>query len=254
MKRKPLTSHPVRGREDVRAFFDDVARDYRESHGDAAQLFRYRLRLLHALLPQEQGGVLVEIGCGPGQHLLALAARFDRAVGLDLSPVMIEQAERLRRQHPLRERIVFAVDPAEELATLEPDSVDALICIGAFEHMLQPDRVLRQIRRVLKVDERFVCLTPNGGYVWYTHLARRLGCEVRHLTTDRFVTERRFRALLAASGLEVEHAGYWTFIPRGDMPRAVATVLDVLDAFGRIFGVPALRGGLYLVAKKAGQR
>jgi tRNA G46 methylase TrmB len=83
LSRKRLTSHPVSQPADVQAFFDEAARNYCESHGDALRLFRYRLQLLRALLPpKESGGLLVEIGCGPGQHLCALAEHFEHAIGL----------------------------------------------------------------------------------------------------------------------------------------------------------------------------
>jgi len=248
LSRKRLTSHTVRRADDVRAFFDDVAQDYRESHGNAPTLLRDRLRLLRALLPQARGGLLVEIGCGPGQHLLALAEHFERAIGLDLSPAMIELAEHLRHQHPLRDRIAFAVDPAEQLATLAPSSVDALFCVGAFEHMLDRGQVLRQIRRVLKPEGCFICLTPNGRYLWYTGIAAHLGYEVRHLTSDHFITEGEFRTLLATSGFTLVTVGYWSFIPRGDMPALAGTVMTALDAIGRVLGIPDFRGGLYIAA------
>lgn len=254
LNRKRLTSHTVRQADDVRAFFDDVARDYRESHGHAATLLRDRLHLLRALLPKKCGGLLVEIGCGPGQHLLALAEHFERAIGLDLSPAMIELAESLRRQHPLRDRIAFAVDPAERLATLRPTSVDALFCVGAFEHMLDREQVLQQIRRVLKPEGRFVCLTPNGSYLWYTGIAAHMGYAVRHLTSDQFITEGEFRALLAASGFTLVTAGYWSFIPRGDMPALAGTIMSTLDALGRVFGIPGFRGGLYIAATPSPDR
>jgi len=249
--RKKLSRHPVLGLEDVRVFFDGVAGNYHESHGRADRLLRYRLRVLRDLLPTERSGLLVEIGCGPGQHLLALAEHFRKSVGLDLSPAMIERAELSRRTHPLRQCIDFAVDPAEELATLRANTVDALICVGAFEHMLQKERVLHQIRRVLRRQGRFACLTPNGAYVWYRHLAKRWGCEVHHLSTDHFLSAAEFRSLLAANGLEVETLGYWTFVPRGDMPTMAGRLLDVLDILGRWLHIPALRGGLYVLARPA---
>ena len=254
MSWKRLISHPVRRRDDVRVFFDRVAGKYRESHGDADRLLAYRLGLLRRLLPGRPHGLLVEIGCGPGLHLLALAERFNRAIGLDLSPLMIEQAERLRQAHPASERLSFRVDPAEELASVQAGSVDALICVGAFEHLFAQDQALFQIRRVLKRDGRFVCLTPNGRYVWYTRLARCLNCEIRHLSTDRFLDETEFRSLLRAAELDVAESGYWTFVPRGDMPPVAATLLRALDAVGRAFRIPALRGGLYIVAKPTDRR
>jgi hypothetical protein len=42
----------------------------------------------------------------------------------------------------------------------------------------------------------------------------------------------------------------WTFIPKGDMPALVASLLTVLDAIGRYARLDSLRGGLALCAWK----
>jgi 2-polyprenyl-6-hydroxyphenyl methylase/3-demethylubiquinone-9 3-methyltransferase len=241
----------VQGAPQIQEFFDEVASDYAESHGEPDRLFGYRLQLLKTLMAGARRGILVEIGCGPGQHLMALADDFERAIGLDLSPAMINRAEIARFDHPLRERIRFAVDPAEELRTLSPQTIDVLFCVGALEHIPQKTLVLRQIRRVLVPEGRFICLTPNGGYIWYAHVARWLGCEVRHLSTDQFITARELRKLLTAAGFATETLGYWTFIPRGDMPAPAARLMDLLDGAGRLFRLPALRGGLCVRARLA---
>src|SRR5919204_5371673 len=39
-----------------------------------------------------RGGVCVEVGCGPGRQTRYLAQRFDRVIGVDVSPRMIEFA------------------------------------------------------------------------------------------------------------------------------------------------------------------
>jgi 2-polyprenyl-6-hydroxyphenyl methylase/3-demethylubiquinone-9 3-methyltransferase len=249
LSRKALVTRSVRRREDIREFFDGVAGTYRESHGQADRLLQYRVGILQALMPDGVGGLLVEIGCGPGDHLLALAERFERAIGLDLAPAMVERARQLRERHPSRSRIEFAVDPAEELGSLSEGSVAVLFCVGAFEHMPEKERVLRRIRRVLAPEGRFVCMTPNGGYVWYSHLARWLGCEFRHLSTDHFLSEAELRTLLTKAGFAIETTGNWSFVPRGDMPKLAAFLLDGLDTLGRVFRIPALRGGIYFKAR-----
>jgi 2-polyprenyl-6-hydroxyphenyl methylase/3-demethylubiquinone-9 3-methyltransferase len=250
--RTRLVSHPVQSIADVRAFFDQAAEAYKESHGPAAKLLAYRVDILRRLLPSRPGGLLVELACGPGDHLSALAEGYDKALGLDLSPAMIARAETRRLKHSSRERIRFAVDAAEELATLNDGTVDAVFCVGALEHVLDRDAAVRQVHRVLKPGGTFACLTLNGGYIWYARIAPWLGYETRHLATDRFLNETEVRELLAGGGLRIDTFGHWSFIPRGDMPWVVGKLLGGLDRLGRLLRLSGLRGGICFRASKAG--
>lgn len=251
----PLQTRLVQNQEDIRQFFDSIASAYYECHGAADKLLDYRLRLIQRLLPPvvgHAGDSLLEIGCGTGIHLLALAERFARAYGTDLSPGMIAQAESLATRHPNKAQIRFKVDPAETLASIGNDTIDVVLCVGAFEHMLDKTAVLRQVKRVLKSGGVFICLTPNGDYFWYAKLARWLGLATQHLSTDRFLTATDWRTALENAGLQLDKLGYWTFIPRGDMPHWVAILLALLDGAGRLLTWPSLRGGLYCRAVKPG--
>jgi 2-polyprenyl-6-hydroxyphenyl methylase/3-demethylubiquinone-9 3-methyltransferase len=106
------------------------------------------------------------------------------------------------------------------------------------------------VYRILKPGGAFVCLTPNGDYVWYRQLAPRLGLSIRHLSTDRFLGKTELVALLSGSGLILDRLQPWTFIPRGDMPAGWARVLQFLDRVGRLTGRTGWRGGLAFRAIK----
>jgi len=151
---------------------------------------------------------------------------------------------------PYRDRIDLRVDPAEELCTIDDASVDVVLCVGALEHMLNRDQVVRQVSRVLKRGGVFILLTPNGRYCWYTLLAPFLGCSTRHLSTDRFLDRRDAIRLLQFAGLRLTGWDFWTFIPKGDMPRWTCIILEVLDRVGRICRLGACRGGLILTATR----
>ncbi len=248
-----LISWPVTGHRDVRNFFDRAAADYHDAHGPAAALLAYRLGILNRILPRTCG-ILAEVGCGTGMHLYGLADRFDRGIGLDLSPAMIDRCERERRNHPEGQRVRFAVDAAEHLATLTDATVDALIGVGVYEHVLDRPAALAQVFRVLKPGGVFACLTPNGAYLWYTHIAPWLGLETRHLSSDRFLSESEWKILLTAAGFGQITVQPWTFIPRGDMPSACSSVLARLDKLARPFCCNRLRGGLAIRAIKPGPR
>ena len=247
-----LTTRLVRDRREVAEHFDRLAPLYRDEHGPAERLLAYRLRIIRRLLAGARRGTLLEIGCGTALHLLPLAGEFERAVGTDLSAEMIRAARRSAEASPWRDRVELRVDPAEELATVADRSVDAALCVGALEHMLDRERVLRQVHRVLAPGGTFVCLTPNGGYAWYRYLAPRLGLDTRHLSTDRFLTAGELAALVTGAGLTVRRLESWRFIPRGDLPPGWGVTLAALDRVGTLLRIDSLRGGLAIAADRPG--
>jgi 2-polyprenyl-6-hydroxyphenyl methylase/3-demethylubiquinone-9 3-methyltransferase len=248
-----LISRPVAGQRDVRDFFDQAAAEYQDCHGPAAALLTYRLEILKRMLPPTCG-VLAEVGCGTAMHLHGLADRFDRGIGLDLSPAMIDRCKRERQSHPEGHRIQFAVDAAEQLATLTDAAVDAVIGVGVYEHVLDRPAALAEVFRVLKPGGVFACLTPNGAYLWYTQIATSLGLETRHLSTDRFLTESEWKSQLNTTGFDRISVQPWTFIPRGDMPPVCSRILAWLDKLAQPLGCNRLRGGLAIRAVKPGPR
>ena len=247
---RSLKTKPVKNKEDIQEFFDDIAADYQESHGHSSSLLRYRLSIIHRLIGPVHQSVLVEIGCGPGLHLFSFAERFDQLIGTDCSPKMIDAANKKRKNHSLKSKLRFSVDPAEKLGTITSDQADVVLCVGALEHMLDKKAVFHQVYRVLKPGGMFVCLTPNGSYAWYRHFAAQLGLNTKHLSTDVFLSRNEILDLLQTDCLKLAEIGNWTFIPKGDMPKWAAILMIALDFVGRVFRIPAFRGGICFSAVK----
>jgi 2-polyprenyl-6-hydroxyphenyl methylase/3-demethylubiquinone-9 3-methyltransferase len=171
-------------------------------------------------------------------------------IGIDVSPGMIELARARHWSSTWRANLTFEVDDAGELKEVADESIDLAICIGAFEHMVDKRAVLASVYRVLKFGGRFVCLAPHADYVWYRKIAPLLGFATKHLSSDRMLTQDEFSALLAQAGFRRIRSAPWTFIPKGDVPALVASLLTVLDAIGRHTRLDSLRGGLSLCAWK----
>ena len=245
-----LRTTTVQNHDDIRHFFDTHAPRYVETHGDADRLLDYRLALIRRYACFQPTDAVLEIGCGHGRHLQGLAHAFGSGIGVDLSPAMVQQA----RQHAAGSHgsatLDFHVDQGERLQTVADASMDVVFCVGVLEHIPDQARVSASVFRVLKPGGRFVCLTPNGHHLWYRWLAPWLRLETRHLSTDRFLTRQQLGRLLSAMGLHVRHVDYWTFIPRGDMHRLYAVLLNSLDWLGRSVAPDALRGGLVVSAEK----
>ncbi len=235
--------------DDVRRFFDTFASYNIEQHGNASSLLNYRVSLLKKHADLKYSDDVLDIGCGNGHHLFALDGYMRSAIGVDLAPGMVEAAI---KSQPTRSesKYRFFVDDAQTLSNIPDGSVDVVFCVGALEHMFDKLAVLNAVKRVLRKDGRFVCLTLNDRFVWYRKLAPYLGYATQHLSTDVRLDEHEAQMLLQKAGFRFSYQDYWTFIPRGDMPRRYAGLCRLFDAIGRAGFAHHLRGGLVLSAVK----
>ena len=98
---------------------------------------------------------LLDIGCGPGLLLAKALDRDASAWGIDLSEAALDMAA---RQAPGANVVLCSAE-----ALCYPDRFfDCLTCIGVFEHTLDPDRALAEMRRVTKPDGRICIMVPNS--------------------------------------------------------------------------------------------
>jgi ubiquinone/menaquinone biosynthesis C-methylase UbiE len=236
---------------DIRSFFDRCASTGSlEQHGHPRRLLEYRLALVRNLARIRPSDVVLDLGCGNGHHLLALAPEVASGIGIDVSPEMIASARARLRNSAWKANLTFEVGNAEELNGIADQSIDLAICIGAFEHMLDKRAVLASVYRVLKIGGRFICLTPDADYVWYRTIAPVLGFGTKHLSSDRILTHEEFSVLLDLAGFRRNRSVPWTFIPKGDVPALVAILLTMLDVIGRHARMDSFRGGISLCAWK----
>ncbi|MDE5454049.1 methyltransferase domain-containing protein [Bradyrhizobium sp. CSA112] len=236
---------------DIRSFFDRCASTGSpEQHGHPQRLLEYRVALVRNLARIQPSDVVLDLGCGNGHHLLALAPEIARGIGIDVSQGMIAAARARLGNSAWKANLTFEVGNAEELNAIPDQSVDLAICIGAFEHMLDKRAVLASVYRVLKSGGRFFCLTPDADYVWYRTIAPVLGYGTKHLSTDRILTQEEISVLLDQAGFCRIRSVPWTFIPKGDVPALVALLLTILDVIGRHARLDSFRGGLSLCAWK----
>ncbi|HEY8143330.1 MAG TPA: methyltransferase domain-containing protein [Kofleriaceae bacterium] len=106
------------------------------------------------------GARFLDVGCGTGELTAAAASRGAQAEGLDFAATMIEKAS---QKYP---HIEFREGDAEQLPHAG-SSLDAVACSFGLLHMANPDRALREARRVLKAGGRYTftvwCGPEQGG-------------------------------------------------------------------------------------------
>ena len=103
-------------------------------------------------VPQRRG-LAVEIGCGVGRNLFALAGLFERAVGFDISPRMVE----LTNTHPVRPAGAEArVAKRPALDGIADRSADLVLSVIVFQHIPDWAVIENYIRETARV------LAPGG--------------------------------------------------------------------------------------------
>jgi len=110
-----------------------------------------------SLLPSVDGKKLLEVGCGNGVQSLYLHEKYTpgHINAIDLNDGNIDIARKEAEKKGI-EGIIFQVDDAHYLKTIESNTVDFVINIESAFHYSNKAQFLRQIHRVLKPEGTFV--------------------------------------------------------------------------------------------------
>jgi ubiquinone/menaquinone biosynthesis C-methylase UbiE len=150
--------------DNLQASYDRVAEEYARRIFDELQykpIDRQLLDRLAASIPE--GGVICDLGCGPGHVARYLRERGVKVIGVDLSAQMIAQAQRLNPELEFRRGNMQALD-------VEDDAWAGIAAFYSIIHIPRDEVVmaLQEWKRVLQ---------PGGLLL----VAFHLGTEVLHL-------------------------------------------------------------------------
>lgn len=100
----------------------------------------------------------LEVGCGIGRFLVALAPRLHSILGLDISPNMVEAARRRIAQTPNARAMLTT---GRDLSQFSQHSFDLVLSVDAFPYLVQAGHALvethfREVSRVLRPGGNFV--------------------------------------------------------------------------------------------------
>lgn len=124
------------------------------------------LRAVLALLTAPNGSLLLDVGCGLGDHGRVLPAHGLHVVGLDTVFRMVHEA----RQQALREDVRVLMVQADARALPAPDAVyDPVLAAHLLFHLPDQASALREMRPVLRPGGRVVLTTKaaNNNQAFY---------------------------------------------------------------------------------------
>jgi SAM-dependent methyltransferase len=218
---------PRRATQAMRAFWDDAATrnamfyvdtslDY--DAPDPEAFLAGGRRIAEIALDESKAslaghGLAVEIGCGLGRVCAALAERFDRVVGVDISTEMVRQA----RERVTDPRVDFRHSDGLSLPGVDDASADLVVSFTVFQHAPSRSVIqanLHEAARVLREGGVLAVqwnATP-GAVRWRLHrlwmaAVRRLGRADPHgRDVPQFLGSRvplpAMDRMLAAAGLQ----------------------------------------------------
>jgi 2-polyprenyl-3-methyl-5-hydroxy-6-metoxy-1,4-benzoquinol methylase len=189
--------HPMPDEDEIASFYPAAY------YGDAGAKFRGPIEWLvralgarHARFLAEglaPGARVLDLGCGRGVTLAALAEQGFEAHGVERSAEAARGADR-RAQVRIAPTLVEAGYPAGHF--------DAVVVWHVLEHLRAPDAALAEIRRVLRPGGRLVVAVPN----FASWQARWAAAAWFHLDPPRHLHHfplAALRGLLARSGFAV---------------------------------------------------
>jgi len=126
----------------------------------------YPLEYAYHLLGDVSGKTVLDYGCGAGENSVLIASHGARVIGVDISPELLELAERRMELSGLT-NFEFKVGSAHELP-LEAESVDVVYGMAILHH-LDLELASKEVFRVLKKGGRAIFFEPvrDSKLAWF---------------------------------------------------------------------------------------
>jgi len=204
----------------VSELYDDVFRDFRVREDE--------WKFVTANLPPD--GDVLDIGCGNGALLCALSGNVKSAVGVDVSPAMIEKAN-----HNARYEAHVSFDVIEGPRLPYPDqSFDAIVSVLAWRY-IDWDPMVAEIHRVLRPDGVVIIIDMAVSPFRLADLPAVIRGRLRHhaqtwrhpqfgKSLSRLVSDQNWREMLRHNPMRAEHE-YRNYLP-SRFPNPTITVLN----------------------------
>ncbi|OLB62757.1 MAG: hypothetical protein AUI11_04215 [Acidobacteria bacterium 13_2_20CM_2_66_4] len=133
----------------------------------------------------------LDFGCGIGRLTQALAERFTRVVGVDISSQMIERAKHLNR---FPERVTYLSNDVDDLAVLGSERFDFIVSRIVLQH-IAPDVAVRYLRELCRL------MAPGGSFVVQAPSRRRGPDDPVAPQTAKPMPDEAYRANIAVAGV-----------------------------------------------------
>ncbi len=127
----------------------------------------FALEYAYHLLGDVGRKTVLDYGCGSGDNSVLIASHGGSVIGVDISPELIDLAEKRLELHGYKDKVEFRVGSAHDLP-LADESVDVVYGMAILHH-LDLDLSSKEVYRVLKKGGTAIFMEParNSKLVWF---------------------------------------------------------------------------------------
>ncbi len=187
----------------------DTAYFKRLDHWSGSEEYRREVDQIIQPLNLKRGDKVLDVGCCSGNAGLHVS----KTTGCDVFGV--DAVEEFVR----RCKIKAVLGDAQQLP-FEDASFDAVYILHVIGHVARPQKVLQEVKRVLKPGGRLAVITPNRNFVYAMKILNYLGI-VKHTpdgTILRYYTTSSLAQDITQSGLSVKTVYTYGALPNLLMP------------------------------------
>ena len=200
--------------QEDRLLFDRIAKKYARKDIASSSALARKDQLLTAMRQAVDSstpwGVIVDVGCGVGAPAQYLQGSYQKYIGIDQSPEMIDAAKVFNREVVQAE---FFADNVKE-TRLPLSSADVILSIGALHHMTELDKVIKSLVAIAKPGAKFVVIEPQNGNPLIQLMRWLRGVVDKGYSREQvFFAESELVGLLTRhgiTGLKISYQGYFS--------------------------------------------
>lgn len=180
-------------KENSKVNFNNHAEVYNESHDGKFVAPMYG-EIINRIMSTNAKKIL-DVGCGTGNVLIKLSSNRDlKLYGLDISEKMIEIAKK-----NLGDKAELKVGDSEYMPW-EDNSFDVIVCNASFHHYPNPEKVLIEMKRVLKSSGTLIIGDPTAPIMYRQMI--NLCCKISNNGDYRIYSKKEIEELLIKCGFK----------------------------------------------------